>query len=452
MINNQGRYSGYLRPITYLIDLSLLSLFAIQFEFDSNAFLYFVLFNASAWVVLSFKTDFYEVYRFTKVVKIFSQSVYHFLIFMLIVFFYFKVFLPGNYTSLEIFNYLWKLFLSVIVVKLSIYYLLKKYRSLLGGNFRKTVIIGDTTKTRQLKAFFEANPEFGYKFRKKFQLKENNTSEELQACFDYIIKEDIDELYCSSYELSNEQIAEIIDFADNNLKVLKFIPDNKDIYSRRLKVDYYGYLPILSLRTIPIEDPINKFLKRTFDIVLSLIVIVFVLSWLTPLLAILIKLETKGPVFFKQKRNGLDYEEFYCYKYRSMRVNPEADIHQVSKNDKRITKIGRILRKTSIDELPQFYNVLRGDMSVVGPRPHMVSHTHIYAERIDKFMVRHFIKPGITGLAQVSGFRGEVETDYDIISRVKYDIFYLENWSILLDIKIVFLTIYNAIRGDKKAY
>ncbi len=181
-------------------------------------------------------------------------------------------------------------------------------------------------------------------------------------------------------------------------------------------------------------------------------VIVFIVSWLTPILGIFIKLESKGPVFFKQKRNGLDYKEFYCYKFRSMTPSLTADLYQATKGDTRVTKVGRIIRKTSMDELPQFINVLKGDMSVVGPRPHMVSHTHMYAEKIDKFMVRHFVKPGITGLAQVSGYRGEVETDSDIINRVKCDIFYLENWSIILDLKIVFKTVFNAVRGEEKAY
>tara|TARA_B110000240_G_scaffold104869_1_gene118473 strand:+ start:25 stop:432 length:408 start_codon:yes stop_codon:yes gene_type:complete len=132
--------------------------------------------------------------------------------------------------------------------------------------------------------------------------------------------------------------------------------------------------------------------------------------------------------------------------------NPEAHLHQIKKGDPRVTKIGMFIRKTSIDELPQFINVLKGEMSVVGPRPHMVSHTHMYAEKIDKFMVRHFIKPGITGLAQVSGFRGEVEDDDFIKSRVKYDIYYLENWSILMDLRIVFKTVFDTLGGDDKAY
>lgn len=236
------------------------------------------------------------------------------------------------------------------------------------------------------------------------------------------------------------------------MKLLKFIPDNRELFTKKLEYQYLGITPILSLRRIPIDAPLNHFTKRFFDIVMSIVVIVGVLSWLTPLLAILIKLDSKGPVFFKQKRNGLDYHEFDCYKFRSMLPNDDADLEQVSKNDKRITPIGSFLRKTSIDELPQFINVIKGDMSVVGPRPHMVSHTHMYAERIDKFMVRHFIKPGITGLAQVSGYRGEVENDGDIVNRVKYDIFYVENWSLFLDVKIVLTTLYKAITGDDKAY
>src|SRR5699024_8491757 len=224
------------------------------------------------------------------------------------------------------------------------------------------------------------------------------------------------------------------------------------ILSRKMIMEYYGVLPIISLRKIAVDESLNKIVKRAFDIIMSLLVLVGILSWLTPLLAILIKLDSRGPVFFKQKRNGLDYQEFYCYKFRSMHPNLTADLHQVSRGDQRITRVGRFLRKTSLDELPQFLNVLFGDMSVVGPRPHMVSHTHMYAEKIDKFMVRHFIKPGITGLAQVSGYRGEVETEKDIINRVKYDIFYLENWSLFLDLKIIFLTIYNIIKGEDKAY
>ena len=244
----------------------------------------------------------------------------------------------------------------------------------------------------------------------------------------------------------------MINFADNNLKTIKLLPDSKNRLLRNLAVEYYGYIPIISLRTIPLDKEINKRFKRFFDVVFSIIIILFLLSWLTPLIALLIKLESKGPVFFVQKRNGLNYKEFYCYKFRSMRLNSKADLEQVQKNDPRVTKLGKVIRKFSIDELPQFFNVLLGDMSVVGPRPHMVSHTEMYAKSIDKFMVRHFIKPGITGLAQINGCRGEVETEKDIVNRVKFDIFYLENWSIILDLKIIYKTVFNAIKGEEKAY
>ena len=395
-------------------------------------------------------SNFYEIYRFTKGVKIVSLISKQAVLFTLVVFAFFG-FYNLDRTSIDISMYVIYVFSLIAIVKLAIYYLLRKYRALLGGNYRNVIIIGLNQKTDQLRKFFLDSPEYGYKLYKTFDFK-NKKAPSLEDAFNYVLENKIDEIYCSIAELSDEQIHQITDFADNNLKILKFIPDNKEIYTKKLDFNYYGYLPVISLRQIPIDSPFNQFVKRSFDLALSLFIIIGILSWLTPILAIIIKLESKGPVFFKQRRNGLDYKEFYCYKFRSMRPNPEAHLYQIRKGDPRVTRIGKFIRKTSIDELPQFINVLKGEMSVVGPRPHMVSHTHMYAEKIDKFMVRHFIKPGITGLAQVSGYRGEVEDDNFITNRVKYDIFYLENWSLLLDLKIVFQTIYNALRGDDKAY
>jgi len=448
MIFKHGRYSGFIRPISYVIDLIIIHSFA-KFLFENNFdFLNYILFLSTSWIIFSLLSHFYEVYRYTRPIKIFSLIGKQTILFTLLVFAFFGFFNELNQTPIKIIKYVIEVMCSITIMKFAVYYLLKKYRSLYGGNLRRVVIIGLNQKTDQLRKFFFKNPDYGYKLIKIFDLNKISVEE----CIAFIAENEIDEIYSSISKVNNQELTKIIDYADNNLKVLKFLPDNKEIYSKKLNFSYYGYLPILSLRKIPIDEPINKFIKRSFDIVFSLLVIVGVLSWLTPLLAIFIKYESKGPVFFKQKRNGLDYKEFYCYKYRSMRPNPEAHLHQIKKGDPRVTKIGKFIRKTSIDELPQFINVLKGEMSVVGPRPHMVSHTHMYAEKIDKFMVRHFVKPGITGLAQVSGFRGEVEDDNFITNRVKYDIFYLENWSLFLDFKIVFQTIFNSLGGDDKAY
>lgn len=451
MIFKKGRYSGFLRPIVYTIDLVVIHILAYLFFGGGIEFVNYIIFISAAWIVAALILNFYEIYRFTKVIKILSLLGKQTLIFLLIVYAFYGYYSELMQDSQVILRYALTTMGIISVIKIAIFYLLKKYRRFFGGNVRRVVIVGLNDKTRELANFFTKSPEYGYSLVKSFYTKgpEKTTHKDIIT---FLNENNIDEIYASVGDLNEEKMAALIDYADNNLKVLKFLPDNKEIYGKRLDFTYYGYVPVLSLRKIPIDEPFNKFIKRTFDIIISLSVIVFILSWLTPILGIFIKLESKGPIFFKQKRNGLDYKEFYCYKFRSMKPNPTADLHQVKKGDERITRVGSIIRKTSIDELPQFINVLRGDMSAVGPRPHMVSHTHMYAERIDKFMVRHFIKPGITGLAQTSGYRGEVETDADIINRVKFDIYYLENWSLFMDIKIVFQTVYNALRGEEKAY
>lgn len=402
------------------------------------------------WLAISYYSGFYEVYRYTKETQILGKLIKQFFFISLVTFAY--VGYKYKYvTTDEVWDYTFTCFASVAFLKFSIFYLLRKYRLFYGGNLRNVVIFGNGKSVEELAYFFNDNPDYGYNLMKIFDLKTNKKESLEEACI-YVLDNKVDEIYGSLNSLSNSNVEELINFADNNLKTIKLLPDSKNTLLRNLAVEYYGYIPIISLRIIPLEKEVNKRFKRIFDIVFSVLIILFILSWLTPLLAILIKLDSKGPIFFKQRRNGLNYEEFICYKFRSMRLNPIADLEQVQKNDPRITRLGRFIRKTSIDELPQFFNVLLGDMSVVGPRPHMVSHTEMYAKSIDKFMVRHFIKPGITGLAQINGYRGEVETEKDIINRVRFDIFYLENWTILLDLKIIFKTVINAIKGEEKAY
>ncbi|OIQ31051.1 MAG: undecaprenyl-phosphate glucose phosphotransferase [Bacteroidetes bacterium MedPE-SWsnd-G2] len=447
----QGRYSGYLRPISYFIDLCIINGLAVTVFFKTIDTVNFILVISTAWIILSTTSKFYEVYRYTREVTINTLLIRQLVLFMLLIFAY-----SGYNYDLEMYpnvviKYVFSCFVLIAIFKFTIYYLLQKYRVSFGGNFRRTVIFGKNKNTLALENFFNENPEYGYYHTNTFSVK-GDKSNQLGTYFDIIKRDAIDEIYCSISELTNSQISEISDFADNNLKILKFLPDNKEIYSKKLKYEYYDYIPILSLRNIPLEDSFNMFVKRVFDIAFSSMVIIFILSWLTPIIALLIKIESRGPVFFKQSRNGFNYNEFDCYKFRSMTPNKDAHLYQATRGDQRVTKVGRFIRKTSIDELPQFFNVLFGDMSVVGPRPHMVSHTNMYAKKVDKFMVRHFVKPGITGLAQISGYRGEVETDKDIIGRVKYDIFYIENWSLLLDLKIIVQTFLNTLKGDEKAY
>jgi putative colanic acid biosynthesis UDP-glucose lipid carrier transferase len=315
------------------------------------------------------------------------------------------------------------------------------------------VIIGYTPEAIKLKELFETRNDFGYRFLGYFSDKKSNANitGKVDQIKDFVLVNKVDEIYCSLNEISNEQLKDLVEFTDEYRKTIKFIPDSKAIFSKNLKIDYYEFFPVLSLQRTLLHDPITKVFKRLFDIIFSLFVLIFLLSWLVPILAILIKLESRGPIFFKQGRPGIEEKEFFCFKFRSMKINKTTE-QEASKNDPRVTKIGRFIRKTSIDEMPQFLNVLMGEMSVVGPRPHLWSQNRAYGNKIKKYMVRHYVKPGITGLAQVRGFRGEIENDDDMINRIKYDVFYIENWSLILDLKIIAQTVINIFKGEEKAY
>ena len=274
----------------------------------------------------------------------------------------------------------------------------------------------------------------------------------IDECIEYATKHKIHEIYSTISPEKNKSIYAIATLAEKSLIRFKFVPDFKLFVNRETYVEYQDNFPILSLRPEPLEDLTNSVKKRTFDIVFSFIIIIFILSWLIPILAILIKLSSKGPVIFKQQRSGRNNTQFTCYKLRTLRTNNEANTKQVTLNDNRITKIGRFLRKSNIDELPQFLNVFLGDMSVVGPRPHMLAHTDMYSKVMEEYMIRHFLKPGITGWAQVKGYRGEIKEETQLRNRIEHDIWYMENWSLWLDAKIIWLTIYSTFKGNKNAY
>lgn len=442
-----GRYSKYLRPITITFDLIVLVLLAMWLLPESFQYGYVFFVLAFSWIFISIVTKFYQVYRFTKLIQIAQKAIKQYFLFALSIFALNGIlFNAFDYDQLML--YIASTAAVIISVKYAVFYLLKLFRKYYKGNLRRIVVVGNDDLTQQFVDFVENNADYGYFLQSKFSLTTTNANEIVNYCID----NNVEEIYLSLEKTTTKQVTTFIDYVDNNLKLLKYLPSKKDLLSANLKVDYYGVIPVMPSRSTPLDDPLNQFLKRLFDIVFSLLVIIFIMSWLTPLIALLIRFESEGPIFFKQKRHGLDYEEFDCYKFRSMFVNEKADIDEAVKNDPRITKIGAFLRRTSLDEMPQFFNVFIGNMSVVGPRPHMINFTEKYAVKVNKFKARHFIKPGITGMAQTHGYRGEIEKDSDIINRIKYDIYYMESWSLLLDLKIIYLTIKNAINGEKKAY
>lgn len=402
-----------------------------------------------AWIILSIKSGFYEIFRYTKVPVILRKLVTQFFFFFLILYAFIGFFKQPNISRLNLGLFFLSVFVLVTIFKLLNYYLLMAYRAKTKGDLKYITVLGNNKKTNQLINMFEKHGEYGFRVVKQFSPKEENFI--LADFFKYVQENNIDEIYSSIKELRDKEIIELINYADNNLIQLKFIPDNKEIFTKDLKLVYYEYLPILSLRQLPLDDPLNRFYKRSFDFLFALGIIVFLLSWLMPIIGILIKIDSKGPIYFRQNRPGFKEEGFGCYKFRTMRVNQTTE-KSATKNDPRITRVGAFLRRTSIDELPQFVNVLLGEMSVVGPRPHLWRQNHEYNTTVQKYMLRHHVKPGITGLAQAKGYRGEIVKEEEIINRTRYDIFYIENWSFLLDLKIIFQTGVKIIQGQEKAY
>lgn len=450
----KGRYSKYIRPLSILIDLILvLGLMPFFFKGLDISFSFFGCYLIITWIIVSFFASFYNVYRFTTPVEILSKIAKQSVFFILLIIAFFPFNKEIIFSGKAIALYSIALFSIIIIIKSLLFYYLKKYRIVTGNNFRNAVIIGYSKEATDLKRIFEERPDYGYRFKGFFSDKKSNENiiGKVDVIKAFSLENKIDEIYCSLNELSDEKLKDLVEFGDENNIVIKFIPDSKAIFSKNLKIYYYELFPVLSLQKTALHDPLIKNFKRAFDFVFSLIVVILLLSWLTPLMALLIKLESRGPVFFKQSRPGLDEQEFLCYKFRSMKVNVTTE-KEASRNDPRVTKIGRFIRKTSIDELPQFFNVLLGDMSVVGPRPHLWSQNKTYGSKIKKYMVRHYVKPGITGLAQVKGYRGEIETESDMINRIKFDVYYIENWSLLMDIKIIIQTVVNIFKGEEKAY
>lgn len=349
-------------------------------------------------------------------------------------------------------------FIILTTYRLTCRYLLKQYRKY-GGNSCSITLVGDNKNMIELYREMTQNSTVGFRVNGYFSDSlSRNFPENVpylghpKEVVAYLAKHHTDQIYCSLSSDYSYEIVPIINYCENHLIRFYNVPNIRNYVHRRMYFDMFGNIPILSIRKEPLAQVENRMLKRTFDILFSLLFLCTVFPFIYLIIGAAIKLSSPGPIFFKQKRSGENGKEFWCYKFRSMRVNVDSDKVQATIDDPRKTKIGDFMRRTSIDELPQFINVLLGQMSVVGPRPHMLKHTEEYSRLIDKYMVRHLVKPGITGWAQVTGYRGETRELWQMEGRVERDVWYLEHWTFLLDIYIIYKTVKNAVQGDKKAY
>jgi putative colanic acid biosynthesis UDP-glucose lipid carrier transferase len=440
-------------PLLVLIDL--LIIYSILYIISDKDYLNlsFLVYISLFWIITSSYTKFYSLNNYQNFTKIFVPLLVQFFIFLLGFLSFFSFFREGEVINNQIKIFCFVL-LFISLFKFIYFFISKKSKSDI-TNYKTIVLFGEIKSAEKLENLFHSKNQLGYKFIGFFSKNKYKSQYYLGKTkngLDYIEENNIDEIYCNPSTISKKQLNKVRKFVEEKKMELTFLPESRAIYSKDYVLEYFGAIPVLKPKPLPFEKIETHVQKRILDIVFSFVVCVTILSWFIPILWVIIILDSKGPLFFKQKRDGINGKQFYCYKLRSMTVNNDADKLSATKNDKRITKFGAFLRKTSLDELPQFFNVLLGDMSVVGPRPHMNLHTKKYVEEVENYLVRNSVKPGITGLAQISGYRGEVIKKSDIKNRVRLDIFYIENWSFLLDIKIIVRTFLNVFLKEEKAY
>ncbi|MHB1685928.1 MAG: undecaprenyl-phosphate glucose phosphotransferase [Ignavibacteriaceae bacterium] len=328
-------------------------------------------------------------------------------------------------------------------------------------NIRNVLIIGAGEIGKNFYKMISDHEDFGFNFAGFLDDNKNEDNQEiigkLSDLDNIIVEKNIDEVIIALPIYASNQLDEIIKTCNRHAVRANIIPDYFRFVSKKFQISMIGNFPIITVRNEPLGEFHWRFVKRTFDIIFSTLAIIFILSWLSPLLTILNRIFSPGALFFVQDRIGVNNQTFRCYKFRTMHLNNKSrDKYQPAvEGDPRITKTGKFLRKSNIDELPQFLNVLKGEMSVVGPRPHPIAFNEIYEEMVDEIKIRGWVKPGITGWAQVHGLRGDAE-DYDenkkrTIKRIEYDLWYIENWSFWLDIQIIMMTVWQMIKGDTKA-
>lgn len=461
------RISRYFTPILFVSDLIVLNtayILSIFIKYGSIDNLWaseiksFVLISNLIWIALAIYHKANKLDRvepiFKSLNRIFVILIWHAVsVGVLLIIFKFE--------SISIFRivYFFVLFFFGIILYRYAFLKMLKFIRIKGYNFRKVVIFGTNEFGKKLAEVLGKDVSMGYKVEGFFDIQKNQL--DLQAPYlgdlshltNYLGKEKIDELYVCMDTVSKEVMQTLIVLSEKYMVRIKFIPNfHQFTQSKKIDVAFYDSIPVIKIRSEPLENPFMQLLKRLFDVVFSLALIILIFPWLFPIIMLAIKISSPGPIFFSQERSGENNTTFTCFKFRTMRVNEHSDSKQAMRKDPRITKVGAFLRKTNLDEFPQFFNVFAGSMSVVGPRPHMLKHTEKYSELLSNYLVRHYSKPGITGWAQVNGYRGETKELIEMQKRVEFDIYYIENWNFFLDMKIIIRTLKNMLLGDSEAY
>jgi putative colanic acid biosysnthesis UDP-glucose lipid carrier transferase len=458
---------SYLQKIIIALDLLALNIafFGSRLIFESritdstsfSSYLEFWISLNSAWIILSFVSRTYAENNLTNFENFTKRSVQVYLLWIIAALFF--LFFTRQFIVSRFFIVVTIIiFGSSLLVNRFLFLGIQNYFRKRNQLTNKVLIIGYNDTAKRLENYFEEDSFNAHLLG--FVEDENNVREltrhpiisDIKNTIQTAIDHDVQEIFSTITPEQNKEIYTLMNKAESECIRFKIVPDLSIFINKPVVINYVGQLPVLSVRSEPLDDVGNRLKKRTLDVAVSLLVAIFILSWLVPILGLIILLESRGPIFFSQVRSGRNNKNFRCFKFRSMAVNKDSDLQQATKNDKRITKVGKFIRKTSLDEFPQFINVLRGEMSLVGPRPHMVKHTTDYSKIVDQFMVRQFLKPGITGWAQVNGLRGEITEHEQIVNRVNEDLWYLENWTIWLDLRIMFLTVYKVFKGDEKAF
>lgn len=399
-----------------------------------------------SWFIIAQNLKYYKQNVELKLGWFFKTSILQALFFSIALFAISGIKDENLYSNFETLGFSILFFFYSIISKLLIY-IVNQIKLRNGSYLKNAIILGENRATENFKKTLKAKDKLIF-IEKIYNIKTFNVDEYIN----HLRNPKLEIIFLSlNSGFTEEQIDFIIYQAQNNYKKIKFISDTFLDFNHNLEVEYYDTFPILSFIRYPLDSVRNQLLKRIFDIIFSLFVLLFLIPIVYPIISIFIYIDSGFPLLYKQKRNGLFGKEFLCLKFRTMQPNIDNDIKATVRGDSRVTNIGKILRKTSLDELPQFINVLRGDMSIVGPRPHMISQDEHYAKILNKYTLRHYVKPGITGLAQVKGYRGEINCDHDMELRIMADIYYVKNWSFYIDMIIIVKTVIKMATGDKNA-